>query len=325
MHNNLTTLILLTAIDVLVPAAVHAQAIPVSETSTSTATASANSLGPAGIVPADRGYNFSLVSASQYDSAADWSSILTPDLAYRFSRNFSADFAFPTYAYFVADINTGTTAKPVYTSQPRHFVPGDSALSAHVDLPGDTLSYSLTTSLGLPTGDSSYGLSSGQATYNINNHLDVSVGPFSPDIELGIGDASVLVNRRITRGRAFSTTGKLVHFQAGTSVDLPRRISFEADMYEEMPVGTQQVTTTTTTSGKSGSGKGAGKGKGRPVTTTTTNASAAEDNGLTTSLDLPLSPHLVLSGNYGYSIRQRDTTTGLSLTFLLRARPPAIH
>lgn len=307
--------------------AAHAQAIPVTESSGSSATASANSLGPAGIVPAQRGYNLSLVSSSQYDSGADWSAILTPDLAYRFSRNLSVDFSTPVYAYLVASINTGTTANPVYTSEARHFAVGDSALSAHLDLPGDTLTYSLTAALGLPTGDSSYGLTAGQSTYNINNHLDVSIGHFSPDIELGIGDTSVLVNQRITRARAFSTTGKLVHFQAGSSIDLPRHASFEADAYEEMPFGTQQVSnSTTTTTGNNGRGKGAQNGKGRPITTTTTTtASAAEDNGVTTSLDVPLNPHLVLSGNYGYSIRQRDTTAGVSLTFLLRARPPAIR
>lgn len=319
------------------------QALPAGDAGASGAsTASANKIGPAGIIPVHSGYNVSVVSGSQYDSGGGWSSILTPDVAFRFNRHLSVDFATPTFVYFMASINTGTAASPVYTVEPRHFAMGDSTLAGHAEFNGDPVSYSLTAAIGMPTGNATYGLTAGQSTYNLNNHFDLSVGRLSPDIELGLSDTSLLINQRLSRARTFSSTGKLAHFQAGSSIDLPWHCSFEADAYEDLPIGAQQVTGST--KGSSGVvGRGAhGKpvnlpGKGAPVgtgsqggqtataTTTVTSSGLAEDNGLYTSLDMPLNPHLVLSGVYGYSVRQQDATAGFSLTYLLRARPAAVR
>ena len=47
-------------------------------------------------------------------------------------------------------------------------------------------------------------------------------------------------------------------------------------------------------------------------------ATNAEDNGFTTSLDIPVSGRTTLSGFYDRSIRNDDDTTGFSLTFLLK-------
>lgn len=321
------------------------QAVPVTQVAASSNTSRANSIGPAGIVPVQTGFNVSLVSSSQYDSGGGWSSILTPDVAFRFNRHLSADFATPTFLYFLASINTGTTATPVYTLETRHFATGDSTLASHLDFSGDLLTYSLTGAIGMPTGNSTYGLTAGQFTYSLNNHFDLSIDRFSPDVEFGISDTSTLVNQRFSRGRSFSSTGKLAHFQAGSSVDLPAHCSFEADAYEDLPIGSQQVIGSTTGNsgvvgrgnhgnqgnhgkgagqGNSGAGTGTGTGSST-VTTTTTSSGLAEDNGLYTSLDIPLNRHMVFSGVYGYSVRQRDQTAGFSLTYLLRARPAPVR
>ena len=282
---------------------------------TDSTTGSANHLGPDGIVPVQLGYNFSLVSSSLHDSGGGWSSVLTPDLAYRFNRRLSVDMASPVYAYFLTSVNTGTTASPTYTDEARYFALGDSTVAGHLDFNGDVLSYSFTGAMGIPTGNNTYGLSANQFTYNLNNHLDVSFGKVSPDIEVGISDSSSLINQRLTRGRSFTTTGKLAHFQAGASIDLPFHASFEADGYEELPIGAQQV------SGKTKGHKGRrGKG-GQGAFATAVSSSLAEDNGIYTTLDIPLKTHLVLSGIYGYSLRQQDQTAGFSVTFLLRAHP----
>lgn len=312
------------------------QAAPVTQALVSADTASANKVGPAGIVPVQTGYNFSLVSSSQRDSGGGWSSILTPDVAFRFNRHASIDFSVPTFVYFLASVNTGTNANPVYTPEPRHFAAGDGSLAFHLDFEGDLISYSFTAALGVPTGNSTYGLTAGKATYNLNNHFDLSLGRLTPDVELGISDSSALVNQRFSRGRSFSSTGKLAHFQAGSSIDLPAHLGFEADLYEDMPIGSQQVVVgnTTVTGGGVGrsnrgnrgkNAKGAAQGASNGTTPTTASSGLAEDNGIYTSLDIPLNPHLVLSAIYGYSLRQRDQTAGFSLTYLLRAHPTANH
>ncbi|MGI4827307.1 MAG: hypothetical protein ACRYFU_03820, partial [Janthinobacterium lividum] len=54
-------------------------------------------------------------------------------------------------------------------------------------------------------------------------------------------------------------------------------------------------------------------------------AGATEDNGIQTSLDIPLSRHIVLSGLYNRSIRLHTDTAGFSLLFLLKAPPKDTH
>ena len=61
--------------------------------------------------------------------------------------------------------------------------------------------------------------------------------------------------------------------------------------------------------------------KGKKKVTTATNTDPGEDNGFITSLDIPLSPHVTLSGFYSRSLRDHDDVGGFSFTFLLRAPP----
>ena len=95
--------------------------------------------------------------------------------------------------------------------------------------------------------------------------------------------------------------------QAGTSVSFSRNINFSADAYEDLPVASQTIFSTT--------------GKGKKKKTTSTTQGAAEDNGFTNSLDIPLSGHLVLSGFYNRSLRNHIDTVGFSFTYLLKAPP----
>lgn len=288
-----------------------AQAIAASSTTDGSVTASGstNDAGPAGIIPFVKGPNLSLGTTSQHDSSNGWSSVLTPDLAWRFNRRFSADVSAPIYAYINVVVTSGTKAKPIYTLATRHFVPGDTAINGRFDT-SFFLDYNLTATLGLPSGSKTDGLGAGQPTYFFNNHFEKSLGIFTPDIELGIGDSSSLIGQRIRK--SYTTVGSLAHFQAGTSLDLPFSMNFEADAYEEMPLASQILYSTT--------------GKGKKKVTTATNEGLAEDNGFNTALDIPVVSHMTLSGFYNRSLRNHIDTAGFSLTFFLRSPPkPTVH
>ena len=142
----------------------------------------------------------------------------------------------------------------------------------------------------------------GQVTYSINNHFEKDIGRFTPDIEMGIGDTSALVEQRVLK--SYVAVGPLAHFQAGTSVSLPWSLSFEADAYEELPLAKNIVYSTT--------------GKGKKKVTTSTNEDPAEDDGFITSLDIPLSAHVTLSGFYDREPARPDDVGGFSFTFLLK-------
>ena len=282
--------------------------LPSVQDGATSAEATTNDEGPAGIVPYTKGYNLSLGTTSQHDSSNGWSSLLTPNAAYRFNGHFSADFTFPVYTYINVLVTGGTTARPTSTYVTKHHAVGDAALNGHFENSFSFFDYNVTATLGFPTGSPAYGLGAGKYTYGINNHFEKNLGHFSPDIELGIGDSSSLEDTRIRR--SFTTVGELAHFQAGTSVSLPRNINFSADAYEDLPLAAQTVFSTT--------------GKGRKKKTTATNEGAAEDNGFTNSLDIPLNGHVTLSGIYNRSLRNHIDTAGFSLTFLLKAPPKGI-
>jgi hypothetical protein len=291
----------------LVPA-VRAQANPsaeMEELAAISAAASINDSGPEGIIPAFKGFNASVGTSSQHDSTNGWSSILTPNAAYRFGRHFSVDAGVPIYTYINIYSNKGTEIKPVYTYAIQGGLFGDTTLSFQGNVGSRSLDYSGTFSLGLPSGNTDYGLGAGQVTYNVNNHFEKNFGRFTPDIELGISDTSILVEQRVLK--SYVAVGPMAHFQAGTLVDLPWNMTFEADAYEELPLDKNLVYSTTI--------------KGKKKITTATNTDPGEDNGFITSLDIPLSPHLTLSGFYNRSLRDHDDVGGFSFTFLLRAPP----
>jgi hypothetical protein len=286
--------------------ALCAQAKPdVSVANNPSASATTNDEGPSGIIPFVRGPNLSLATTSQHDSSDGWSSILTPDFAWRFNRAFSADVNVPLYGYINVLVTGGTAAKPVYTEQTKHFIAGDAQLNGHFEIDPDLVTYAATITLGLPSGNTAYGLGAGQATYFFNNHLEKSLGFLTPDIEAGIGDSSALVGARVRK--SYISVGPLAHFQAGLSIDLPHHLEFESDAYEELPVAAETLYSTT--------------GKGRKKKTVATGPSVAEDNGFNNSLDIPLSGHVTLSGFYDRSLRSHIDTAGFSLTFLLKPPP----
>ena len=287
---------------------VDAQAVPAGSGSLGGASSEATAAAPAGIIPAVRGFNLSLGVTSQHDSNDGWSSILTPGVAYRFNSVFSLDASVPVYGSIDVQTASGPAARQVYTSSTKYGVLGDAAITATMDTHPGPLDYSASASVGLPSGNTAYGLGSGHVSYFVNNHVEKSLSIFSPSLEVGITDSSSLIG---TRGRKdYTAAGTLLHFQAGTSVDLPGRLSLEVDAYEEMPISIANVYATA--------------GRGKKKTTTIASSSAAEDNGINTALDLPFR-HVTFSTFYNHSIRSSDDVAGLSLTFLLKAPPEANH
>jgi hypothetical protein len=260
--------------------------------------------GTNGTVPETKGYNLSLNTTSQHDSSNGWSSLMTPDFAYRFNKYFSADASIPIYIYIVPYVQTGTAAKPVYKYEEENHAPGDAEINFRFETHHDFLDYLFTATMGLPSGNRDYGLGAGQVTYALNDHFERSFGIFTPDIELGIGDSSSLVS---TVAKPYVAVGTLANFQAGTGVELPFHASFDAEAYEELPLTKTIIYSTT--------------GKGKKKVTTATNEGAAEDNGFTTELDIPLNRHTVISGFYNRSRRNKIDTAGFGFTFLLKPAP----
>ena len=117
---------------------VHSQATPESvleELSSVTSNTNANDMGPAGIIPVMKGFNASLGTSWQHDSSNGWSTLLSPNVAYRFNQYVSMDVGVPLYFYINIYANVGTKAKPEYAYAGRNGVFGDTSLSLRGDAP----------------------------------------------------------------------------------------------------------------------------------------------------------------------------------------------
>ena len=288
------------------------------EAGSTTAEATTNNAGPVGIVPLRRGLNFSIGTTSQHDSAGGWSTLLTPNVAYRINRNFSLNAGIPVFGYtgIYGVISTKsatktTAAVPMYGLAPAAFLLGDMYVATSFETHPAFFDYNLVVTVATPTGDDADGLGAGQVTYNFNNHFEK---PFrqtiTPDLEVGIGNSPNLVDRRVSK--SYIDVGTNAHFQAGVNFQLPFDMSFTSDAFEELPITTQTVTSTTT------NGK---KGTQLKTITTSKEKSVGEDNGFINTLDIPLSAHVTMSGFYNRSLRNKIDTVGFSFTFLLKGPP----
>lgn len=260
------------------------------------------------VVSPVKGFNFAMSYNAQHNSATGWANVVGPTLSYRINRNFALAASTLWYPSLNAYVLKGTGTSATYTLKPVRNVLGDTSVNGSYQLALGDLSYIVTATGGFPTGNAIYGLSANTMTYNVTHHFDYSLGPFNPDVEMGIGDSSSLANRTVRK--AYTASGTIANFQAGTSIDLPWHMSLDLEAYENLPIGDQNVYGTVTTKNKKGVTvtKQVLQGKG-----------LVEDNGFNTEFDVPLGPRLTLQGMYERSLRQGLDSAAFGLTWTLRA------
>jgi len=249
------------------------------------------------------GFNAALVYNSTHDSAANWSDSTTPYVSYAFNKHFSSELSCPVYILRYAE-NTTVVPKAGQTIKPQALrgEAGDTLLANHAAFSNHYFDYLVTLSATLPSGDTVYGLSTGRVTFDLTHDFSHKFGIFGPGAELGAGDSNTFSNSKTVAD--FISLGPIAHFQLGSTVDLPLRMLFEADAYEDLPIGDQKIYTTVVLK--------------KQTTTEVIGTHVSEDNGFTTQLDIPLNDQIVLSGFYSRSRRFGIDTAGVSMTFLLR-------
>lgn len=248
------------------------------------------------------GFNAGITFAGIHDSVVGWSTLATPAIGYNFNEVFSIDATLPIYMYRLAE-SRSARPRPTQLLVNQRGELGDFVLNLHAQFQPRFAEYQITGSVTAPSGDEAYGLTTGRCTFDFNNRFERSFGRFTPNIELGAGDSSTLVNRIVDKN--YTSLGPLSHFQIGVGVDLIRGISFETDAYEQLPIGDQKIY------GPSRNGKA----------TVVTGHAVTEDNGFTNSLEIPLDRHTSLSGYYSRSLRLHIDSVAFGITYVLRAPP----
>ncbi len=163
-----------------------------------------------------------------------------------------------------------------------------------------------TASFNLPSGDRSSGLGTGRVTFDFSDHMEHYVKETGFILDLGAGDSSGLFNRQLNKEN--DSLGALVHFQAGMVFYFLGSDHVQFLAYEQLPFGSQTLYTTVSP-------------PGAPLEQVVTGSGVGEDNGLTTSLGIPLTGHLTLGGYYNRSLRQHLDTAAFGVTYVLRGTP----
>lgn len=244
--------------------------------------------------------------------------MLDTGVRYDFNGIFGMELGVP---YYMTQTGSDTTKAVRLNQTPPLMVTygalGDTYLILHFAAPGSVVGYRATITGTAPTGDTSTGISTGRATFDLNNHFDHTWGFLTPLAEFGVGDSSALVNRRVRR--PYTTLGPLSHYKAGATFDFLKVFSFQGSGYEDLPIGDQKVFSRVLVRSKTGTIIRVVNGKKRRFEreTVDTGQGILEDNGLTGGLTIYLGPHVALNGIYQRSLRQSfDTVSfGIGYTF----------
>jgi len=266
--------------------------------------------------------NAGITLTSVHDSAAGWYTLMTPEMAYNFSRRYSIDVSMPVYLYRLAESQTATQTTPgppgppvqATSTQltPQRFDPGDIFLAAHTYFGSRRMGETLTPSITLPSGDTDDGLSTGRVTFDLDSRSTIWLPYSSLLVDMGGGDSTSLFNRLVTRN--YTSLGYLAHFQLGGMVPLPLRSTFEAVAYEQLPLGDSKIYATLPRTGFPGRPGVSGQN------TVVSGRSVSEDNGFTNYLSVPLTSRLTLQGYYNRSLRLKTDTVGMGITFVVRGQ-----
>jgi hypothetical protein len=255
-----------------------------------------------GFTAPQRGWNAGLTISGVHESTTGWATLATPAIGYSFNDIFSIDATIPIYFYRLAE-SRSTHPRPTAQLVNQRGEPGDIVLGFHGQFIPRLFQYQLTGLVTAPTGDEAYGLTTGRVTFDISNHFERTFGRITPNLEIGGGDSTTLVNRIVTKN--YTSLGPLAHFQVGIGIDLLRGMSFETDAYEQLPIGDQKIY------GPSRHGNA----------TVVTGHNVTEDNGFVNALDVPVNSHITFSGYYSRSLRLRSDTAAIGITYVMRSVP----
>jgi hypothetical protein len=248
-------------------------------------------------------------------SSSDSTTVLDVNttLGYNFSEHFGLDAGVPVY-FLVPKAKKGVASSTTGL--------GNFYMDAHFDFDLGPVGYSSSLNVGLPTADTSKGLSTGRVMVDWDNRFDHAWGRFTPYIDIdpgnGINNLTNPYRHHGTFHRPFITLGKEVQFEGGTDIKLGRPFTLTLSGYDVAPWGTQKVYSLILRRGQTGTGK---IPHGRVFETAALTAGSADlvrDDGYSASLSVKPTSYIDLDVGYTRSVRYALNTfsfgIGLNLT-----------
>lgn len=265
-----------------------------------------------GPTPKDEPYRGMTLNTS-FDGSFDTGSKVfdwTTTTGYIFNDHFSVSAGVPIL--FVR----GTTSTGTTTSSNGI---GDAFGQFLFSLKKPVVNYGSSLTFGVPTGDSSKGLSTGRVTFDWSNALAREFGRFTPFVNAGVGNS--LADTKYWH-RPFVTLGDVAHFEGGSAFDLGHNATLSASLYDVAPWGPQKVYSRTVTRGGGGAtGSGPGNSSHGRVfqnnALTTGDSSIDRDNGFNADLDFNPVKFIDFDLAYSHSVHYQLDTVSFSINFNL--------
>lgn len=184
----------------------------------------------------DRGAYETFAFGTSHDSSLGWASEIDTGLGYDFNNKFSVQAGVPLY--LVSASTTTKTGTGTTTSTDRYGAVGDASLGLSFHPRFDTFGFTTGLVGTAPTGSRTNGISTGRVTWNWNNRAEKDFSRLTPFVEATLGNS--LANTKRFR-RPFTTLGTVSTYTGGTSIDLFKKVSFEASAYDVLPFGDQKI------------------------------------------------------------------------------------
>jgi hypothetical protein len=243
--------------------------------------------------PVHRGFAASIPIALTHDSQSGWADVAFITVEYHILPTLSVDATLPYYLH----MNTAPQGRLIAHDNEL----GDVIFAGHYSTNFCGFDYTLTGATTAHNGDNSLALGAGRMTGLVANHFVRSAGyRFMGDADVAYGNSSEMM-RQSTR-KNYISVGKLGFVQAGGSLMLPRAMSLDAHVYDQVPLGNQVVVSTVVR--KNGG-------------FTFSNESAADDYGVSAKVGLPITQRFGVAATYTHSVPLNDTVVGFNLTLLI--------
>src|SRR5438270_5909970 len=191
-------------------------------------------------------FNATVAFNQNYDSSAGSSSEMDGDLGYNLHPHIALHAGMPYYLLQAVQQPASTTVQQPSGTTTRVSAIGDAYVSMGFDDKGKLLHYKGGLTGTVPTGNTTYGFSTGRPSAGFTNHVSHDFGPVEPFAEAGIGTGSEGLNALSeshdhSRQRAFTTLGMQSVWKAGAGVPLGNKLDLEAGMYDVLPFGPQKL------------------------------------------------------------------------------------
>ncbi len=242
----------------------------------------------------ERGWSFS----GSFNGSSNSDGTVTkaePILGYSFNNHVETYAGLPFYFVnlWPASTTTATTTNG-WTSGL-----GNAFVGFRLNVPNDTVNYSSTLELTMPTGDKSRGFSTGRVTADWTNRFSHRFDSFTPFGSFGIANT---ISDTAFFVRPFTSLGLVGHFEGGVSYDLSRYVRVAASAYAVRAAGDQTIVSKVVKRSATSSTNSSGRGKNRVFETQTESvvpAEIANDHGASTWVSV--GPRSDVDFHVGYS------------------------